>query len=313
MSSIHTFILAGGKGERLLPLTKYRAKPLLPFGSSNRLIGFTLQNCIRSGIEEVSILTCDECLHFRLDGPAWKTIEGELLKKMDGDNWVQSLKAPGYLGNADAVRQNLAKIKPQTSEVLILASDHVYDMDYRMLVDFHREMGALVTVGATEVDWSECHRFGVVNVNAEDRVFNFVEKPQELDSLVFRSANPLISMGIYVFDAGFLGFALGEGSGNDFGHDVLPECLRTGRTFAFNASRHTLGKFFWRDVGTVDAYWQTQMELRESLKRKLVNPGNREEVAPQWTPGGVVVPESSKLGSGDEDAGEMHTILTGGF
>lgn len=268
MSSLLTFILAGGKGERLYPLTNSRAKPLLPFLGGRRLIDFTLFNCVQSGIFQAWALTCNDAVDLDLSTPpSWDESQRRLLDRMDGKRWVESLQKPGYAGTADAVRQNLSKITREVREVLVLASDHVYAMDYRALLDFHRRKGALVTVGASEVHWREADRLGVLVTDPEDRVNHFLEKPRDTADLSARFPKALASMGIYVFDADFLSAALPMMAGNDFGRDILPALLRSIKVFAFNATAHNDESWFWRDVGTIDTYWETQIEILQNRGR----------------------------------------------
>ncbi|MBI2880219.1 MAG: NTP transferase domain-containing protein [Candidatus Tectomicrobia bacterium] len=262
MKSAFTFILAGGEGKRLSPLTNSRAKPLLPFLGSRRLIDFTLLNCVRSGIFRIWVLACNDAVALNLHtSRSCRESQEKLLDRMDGKRWVDSLKKPGYAGTADAVRQNLSRIPPKVREVLVLAADHVYTMDYGSLLDFHRRKGALVTVGAAEVGWSEAGRFGILEADAEDRAFTFQEKPRDTAPLNARSPKALASMGIYIFDADFLSAALRTVGGDDFGRDILPVILDSHKVFAFNTTARGNGHRPWQDVGTIDSYWEAQVEI----------------------------------------------------
>lgn len=298
MSSVLTFILAGGRGERLRPLTNSRAKPLLPFLGRHRLIDFTLFNCIRSGIFHVLALTCDDAISLDLSTPcSWRESQAKLLDHMDGKNWLESLKKPGYAGTADAVRQNLGEIFREVREVLILASDHVYEMDYREPLHFHRRKGALVTVAASEADWSEAGCLGILETDADDCVIQFQEKPLDTGDLR-GSPKALASMGIYVFDADFLCAALRATDGSDFGKDLLPAVLDCRRVFAFLSQSRAP----WKDVGTIDSYWETQIKTlkRGQQTRVPAGPGDEwfsgdwEEIVGQETQSGLAGMEDAE-------------------
>jgi glucose-1-phosphate adenylyltransferase len=268
MHSPVTFILAGGRGERLSPLTDSRAKPILPFLGSRKLIDFTLLNCIRSGIFHISVLTSDGVVTLDMESPRARSEgQAQLRDRLDGARWMESLQNPGYAGTADAVRCNLPLVSKGAYEVLILASDHVYSMDYRALLEFHRRKGARVTVGASEVEWDEADRFGILVTDAEERAQLFLEKPKDTTGLRQRSLRALASMGIYVFDADFLLTTLRTMDGSDFGHDLLPGLLDSNAVFVFNAgARHGEG-WFWRDVGTVDSFQRTRIEILRNPER----------------------------------------------
>ncbi|MFQ5692454.1 MAG: glucose-1-phosphate adenylyltransferase family protein [Nitrospinota bacterium] len=275
MRNSTTFVLAGGKGQRLSPLTDSRAKPLLPFLGTRRLIDFTLFNCVRSGILRPWALTSDDCIAVDLSVPAaWSASNKKLLARMDGHRWVEGLKRPGYRGTADAVRQNLFRISPRARQVLVLSSDHVYTLDYRELLEHHRRKGALATVGTCQVDWSEASRFGILEVDDRGRVRDFHEKPRGAADLRVRAPKASASMGIYVFDSDFLALTLKAVPGDDFGHDILPALVESGGVYAFSAAAPNGGEAYWRDVGTIDAYWETQMELLGRRAETCPPPGS---------------------------------------
>jgi glucose-1-phosphate adenylyltransferase len=284
MKALLTFILAGGKGERLQPLTLSRSKLILPFLGSRRLIDFTLFNCSRSGIFHLWTLTCNAAFQMDLTTQqSRKEGHSHLISRMDGKAWTQALNEPGYDGTADAVRQNLSKISKDVDEVLILAGDHIYSMDYRKILAFHRQKGAMATVGTTDVDWEEAKHFGLVALDGEDRVIGFCEKPKSTKALEAHSPKAHASMGIYVFNADFLSSVLQTSSGNDFGHDLLPELLNSGNVFAFNTSVLKGGHVQWRDVGTIDAYWQSQIEiLKERPELSLSKPATEDDETRFW-------------------------------
>ena len=249
-------VLAGGQGKRLSVLTKNTAKPAVPFGARYRIIDFTLSNCHNSRINIVGILTQYQplALHSHIDaikaaGPARN---GGLFLlppflRRDGGDW--------YKGTANAVFQNMGFIDQyQPEDVLILSGDHVYKMDYRPLLEYHKAQQALVTIAALEVPWSEAGRFGVMDIDDNGRIHEFEEKPS-------LPRSNLASMGIYVFNWQTLKCFLqadeeNQLSSHDFGKDLLPRMLRAGLPmFAYRFAG------YWKDVGTVESLWQAHMDL----------------------------------------------------
>ncbi len=262
-------IMAGGRGQRLMHMTDNRAKPATPFGGKYRIIDFTLSNCVNSGIRQILILTQYKAQsliqHVRR---GWGYLHGELGEFIDivpaqqqhGEHW--------YRGTADAVYQNLDFIEQHRPEtVLVLAGDHVYKMDYGPMIAFHKESRADVTIGGVQVPVSEAHEFGVMSVDASHRVIGFDEKPAHPRSMPGREGIALVSMGIYVFEPSFLRERLErnakrEGTRHDFGRDVIPDALQDARVFAYPFQDiETKAQAYWRDVGTVDAYYHANMEL----------------------------------------------------
>ncbi|HEX5038998.1 MAG TPA: sugar phosphate nucleotidyltransferase [Candidatus Limnocylindria bacterium] len=251
-SSVVTLILAGGEGERLSILSQVRAKPGVPFGGKYRIIDFALSNVVNSGLTDVGILTqyAPRSLidHIGVGRP-W-----DLDRSRGGVALLQPFIGRGrardwYRGTADAVLQNLDFLADREPElVLVLAGDHVYKMDYRPFIDFHRESGAEVTCAVRTVPLEEAHRFGILAVDSEGRVTAFVEKPDEPPS-------NLVSMGVYVFSWPALRDVLTV-ERVDFGRDVLPGMVSEGRrVFAYEFGG------YWRDVGTVESYWRTSLDL----------------------------------------------------
>ena len=269
MRRILTFILAGGKGERLLPLTKDRAKPAVPFGGIYRIIDFTLSNCINSGIRKVHVLTQYKSIslhrHLRM---GWSIFNGDLGEYIDiipaqqrtGDYW--------YRGTADAIYQNIYSIEQEQPDlVLILAGDHVYKMDYADMVAFHQAQRAAVTVGVIEMEKERARGFGIVEVDAEGRIVGFEEKPANPKTIPGDPTRCYVSMGIYLFDRMLLEHALvGDAerseSSHDFGRDVIPAAAKNVRVMAhiFKDENKTDAKY-WRDIGTLDAYYEANMGL----------------------------------------------------
>lgn len=250
-------ILAGGEGRRLSILSQKRAKPAVPFAGKYRIIDFTLSNCVNSGIHYIGIATQyrPRSLHDHIRaGRPW-----DLERVMGGVTLLQPYlgrsDSDWYQGTADAIHQNYDFIRrPGPEHVLILAGDHIYKMDYGILINFHREHEADCTVAVRRIPLEEASRFGVMSVDEDYRVIEFEEKPPVPKST-------LVSMGIYVFQLGELGQALqadleDPSSKRDFGHDIIPRMLAQGkRVYAFPYDG------YWVDVGTVHAYWEAHMEL----------------------------------------------------
>jgi glucose-1-phosphate adenylyltransferase len=262
-------IMAGGRGKRLKQLTDHRAKPATPFGGKYRIIDFSLSNCVNSGIRQILILTqykAQSLIHHVQRG--WGYLHGELGEFIDIVPAQQKLGELWYRGTADAVFQNLDIIDQHRPEmVLVLAGDHVYKMDYGPLIATHRETGADITIGGVQVPVEQAHEFGVMNVDADNRIVSFDEKPADPKPMPGREGVALASMGIYVFGATFLRELLHADSADaesahDFGRNVVPDAIRGGNVFAYPFEHfETKAQSYWRDVGTVDAYYQANMEL----------------------------------------------------
>lgn len=262
-------IMAGGRGQRLMQMTDSRAKPATPFGGKYRIIDFTLSNCVNSGIRQILILTQYKAQsliqHVRR---GWGYLHGELGEFVDIVPAQQQHGEWWYRGTADAVYQNLEFIdqhRPET--VLVLAGDHVYKMDYGPLIAFHKESGADLTVGGVQVPIEQAHEFGVMSVDDDNRVVGFDEKPATPRPMPGREGVALASMGIYVVEPAFLHARLERSasrpdSRHDFGRDVIPEAIADARVFAYPFEEiETKAQAYWRDVGTVDAYYRANMEL----------------------------------------------------
>ena len=270
MRKVLTFIMAGGKGERLLPLTKDRTKPAVPFGGIYRIIDFTLSNCINSGLRRIYILTQYKSSslqrHIRL---GWNFLPSELAQFIEllpaqqrvGDSW--------YLGTADAIYQNLYTLEmDKPDEVLILAGDHVYKMNYYNMIDFHRDNDADLTVGVVEVEKEKSVHFGVVEVDSSNRVVGFQEKPKSPKIIPGKPDKIYASMGIYVFKHPIIEEELHDdakriGSSHDFGKDIIPQMLKKGlKVVAYNFTSENKNEgHYWRDIGTIDAYYEANMDL----------------------------------------------------
>jgi glucose-1-phosphate adenylyltransferase len=255
--NVVAMIMAGGAGTRLTVLSEKRAKPSVPFAGKYRIIDFTLSNCVNSNIFDVAILTQyrPHSLNEHIGiGRPW-----DMDRATGGVRLLQPYQSGGgvqvwYRGTADAVLQNLDYLEDMRADrVLVLSGDHIYKMDYTKMLRFHEEKGADLTVAVMEVPLEETDRFGIMAVDEEDRVTAFYEKPKDRDK------GPLASMGIYVFSASVLQQRLLAGAEQhpdlDFGKHVIPEMIQQARVFAYRFDG------YWVDVGTVESYWQTSMEL----------------------------------------------------
>jgi glucose-1-phosphate adenylyltransferase len=264
LDDVLVMVLAGGVGERLYPLTKERAKPAVYFGGPYRIIDFTLSNCLNSGLRKIFIALQYKSLtlsrHLRM---GWSVVADELgefieilsPQKRVGEHW--------YLGTADAVYQNLYSIlRENPRQLIVLSGDHVYKMDYAKMLRFHREHGSGATLAAIEVASEEAERFGVLQVDGAGRLTGFLEKPKGLPP----GEQVLASLGIYIFDVDVLVPALEEdarrASTHDFGKDIIPALISKVPVYAYRFyDENKKGAKYWRDIGTIDAYYDANMDL----------------------------------------------------
>lgn len=262
-------ILAGGRGSRLANLTEWRAKPAVPFGGKFRIIDFPLSNCINSGIRRIGVITQYKAHSLiRHIQQGWGFLRGEFGEYVELLPAQQRVDANWYAGTADAVYQNLDIIRLHDPEyVLILAGDHIYKMDYGTMIAYHVEHGADMTVGCMEVSLDDARAFGVMSVDAGGRIVKFTEKPQHPEPIPGRTGVALGSMGIYIFNTKFLYERLIKDadikdSSHDFAKDIIPAIIDKYRVLAypFRDVQNNV-QAYWRDVGTVDAFWQANMEL----------------------------------------------------
>ena len=262
-------VLAGGRGSRLMQLTQWRAKPAVPFGGKFRIIDFPLSNCVNSGIRKVGILTQYKA-HSLIQHiqRGWGFMRGELGEFVELLPAQQRLETSWYEGTADAVYQNIDIIRTHKPEfVLILAGDHIYKMDYGTMLAAHVEAEADITVGCIAVPLAEASAFGVMAVDDDNRILEFAEKPAHPTPMPGRDDMALASMGIYVFRTDILIEELlrdadDETSKHDFGGNIIPDLINRLRVTAFPFRKTgTEDQAYWRDVGTIDAYWQANMEL----------------------------------------------------
>lgn len=266
-------ILAGGKGTRLGALTRHECKPALPFGGVYRNIDFSLSNCVNSGIHRIGVATQykDDSL-IRHIARVWQVPGDGTGRFVESWRADRCARGTSYRGTADAVFRNWAKINSfDPGLVLVLAGDHVYKMDYRHMLLSHMAQDAEVTVGCVEIPIAGASQFGVMSVDSANRIVRFSEKPSDPECLPGRPDRALGSMGIYVFNKILLGRLLREDaslstSSHDFGRDLIPRLIKTARVFAFPfASDAPVGRGYWRDVGTVPAYWHAHMEFVDGV------------------------------------------------
>lgn len=268
------FVLAGGRGSRLVELTDNRAKPAMYFGGKSRIIDFALSNAVNSGMRRIGVATQYKAhsliRHLQRGWSFFRAERNESLdilpasQRMNDETW--------YKGTADAVTQNIDIIEGYDPKyIIILAGDHIYKQDYSIMVEQHVATGAEVTVGCIEVPRDEAKAFGVMHVDEKDKILEFVEKPANPPAMPGRPDMALASMGIYVFDTKFLldllkKDALNPKSTNDFGHDLIPALVKSGKAYSHPFSRSCVmseneDEPYWRDVGTVDAFWQANIDL----------------------------------------------------
>ena len=270
MNDVLAVILAGGKGSRLEPLTRDRAKPAVPFGGAYRIIDFTLSNCINSGLRKILVLTQYKAMSLdRHVNLGWRGfLCRELGEFVDIVPPQQRIDEHWYQGTADAVYQNIYTIeKEQPQYLIILSGDHIYKMDYSKLLEAHIQSQADATVGALREKRENCTAFGVMQVDDDYRIIGFQEKPADPKPIPGDPDHALASMGVYIFTARFLFERLcldatQRASTHDFGHDMIPSIINTARVFAYPfMDENRKREAYWRDVGTVDAYYEANMDL----------------------------------------------------
>ncbi|MFB3777490.1 MAG: glucose-1-phosphate adenylyltransferase [Bryobacteraceae bacterium] len=271
MERVLAILLAGGAGERLFPLTQNTAKPAVPFGGAYRIIDVTLSNCINSNVRRIFILTQYKALELnRHIREGWRILSPELGEFIELVPPMKRMRDDWYLGTADAVYQNIPSIVSEGREyTLILSGDHIYKMDYADMLDWHLSRRADVTIATIQVPREQSDRFGVATINKDCQVVGFQEKPRP-EAAAPSTFNPAMisaSMGVYLFSTPLLVRALLEdaedpASSHDFGHDILPKWLSKARIIAYDFRDLNDKKVsYWRDVGTLDAYYEANMDL----------------------------------------------------
>ncbi|HEC86000.1 MAG: glucose-1-phosphate adenylyltransferase [Candidatus Parabeggiatoa sp. nov. 2] len=263
-------VLAGGRGTRLKNLTDWRTKPAVPFGGKFRIIDFPLSNCINSSIRQISVVTQYKSHSLiRHIQKGWSFLRGEFGEFVELMPAAQQrVDESWYTGTADAVYQNLNIIRSHDPKfILVLAGDHIYKMDYGPMIAYHVENKADMTVGCLEVPLEMAKGFGVMSIDDNGQIVRFTEKPAQPEPTPNEPEKALASMGIYVFNAEFLYDQLQldsskPDSSHDFGKDIIPSLIKTHRVFAYRFRDVQKGEQpYWRDVGTVDAFWEANMEL----------------------------------------------------
>lgn len=262
-------IMAGGRGERLKNLTQWRAKPAVPFGGKFRIIDFPLSNCINSGIRRIGVLTQYKSHSLNLHiQRGWGHLRGEFGEFVELLPAQQRIDATWYSGTADSIYQNLDIIRSHSPKyVLILAGDHIYKMDYGAMLAKHVKSEADITVGCIEVPLEQASAFGVMGVELDLRIHSFVEKPENPEFIPGKKDQALCSMGIYIFNTDLLFELLirdadTPSSSHDFGKDIIPHAIQKYHVNAYPfISAKSEIQAYWRDVGTVDAFWEANLEL----------------------------------------------------
>jgi glucose-1-phosphate adenylyltransferase len=263
LDDVVVMVLAGGAGERLSPLTKERAKPAVYFGGPYRIIDFTLSNCLNSGLRRIFIALQYKSLsltrHLRF---GWSVVADELGEFIEVLNPQKRVGEHWYQGTADAVYQNLYSIQREGARhLIVLSGDHVYKMDYARMLRFHQERGAAATLAVIDVDAEDASRFGIMQVDDNDRLTGFLEKPRDLPQ-----GQHLASMGIYIFDMNVLVPVLEEdarqATSHDFGKDIIPSLIAQVPVYAYRfTDENKKAAKYWRDIGTLDAYYEANMDL----------------------------------------------------
>ncbi len=263
--------MAGGKGERLSPLTMDRAKPAVPFGGIYRIIDFTLSNCVNSGIRRINVLVQYKSMslarHIRM---GWNVLNAEVGEYIDVVPAQMRIDAHWYQGTADSIYQNLYSIKIENpDQILILAGDHIYKMNYTAMLEAHRKAGADLTIGVVPCPKAEADQLGIMEVDEENMVIGFQEKPTKDPKTIPSSPDEVYgSMGIYIFERKILEEELGEDARkdteHDFGKNIIPQMILRGnrKILAYNfVDMNKKAALYWRDVGTLDAYYDANMDL----------------------------------------------------
>ncbi len=321
MKKVVTMLLAGGRGERLYPLTRDRAKPAVPFGGIYRIIDFTLSNCLNSEIRHIYILTQYKSTslhrHIQLGWNILSTALGEFIEVIPAQ---QRIDEHWYQGTADAIFQNIYTLQHEKPDlVLILSGDHIYKMDYRKMIAFHLEKGADLTVASIRMDRNLSKEFGVMEVDREGRIMGFQEKPEEPRTIPGDPEGILASMGIYIFNTEILVRRLIEDarsdSGHDFGKDIIPAMIKKDRVFHFDFRQGDCGGAgYWKDVGTIDAYYEANMDLISVTPQLNLYDSEWPILAHQqpYPPAKTVLIEEGRIGTALNSILSHGSIISGG-
>ncbi len=314
-------LMAGGKGERLYPLTKARAKPSVRFGGIYKIIDFTLSNCLNSGVRNIYILTQYRSLsldrHVRLGWSIFSHELGDFIEcvppqQRNVDRW--------YRGTSDSIFQNIYLLqRDRPARVLILSGDHVYKMNYNEMLAFHMEKEAELTVAGVEVDRSQASAFGIIGRDKNSRIIDWVEKPSVPPTVPGKPDKSLVSMGVYIFNTetlvkNVIADAKASSSSHDFGKDVVPRMIRSHRVFVhtFTEANNPESRY-WRDIGTLDAYWEANMDFcSESPQCNLYDAKWPIRTYQQQVPPARIVAQAGKDNGGHGEAAVINSILSGG-
>lgn len=312
-------ILAGGRGTRLKHLTDWRAKPAVPFGGKFRIIDFALSNCVNSGVRRIGVVTQYKAQSLiRHVQRGWSFLDGRFKEFVELLPAQQRTEETWYQGTADAVFQNLDILRTHNPNyVLILGGDHIYKMDYGRLLAEHVEKQADLTVACLSIPVSDASAFGVMSVDDSWRITNFTEKPEHPESIPGQPDQALVSMGIYVFNAKFLYEQLIldhdlDHSSHDFGHDLIPGMVNSAQVYAHrfeNSCIHMAsGIPYWRDVGTVDAYWEANIDLTTIIPSLNLY----DEDWPIWTHQEQLPPAKFVFDDSDRRGQALDSMVSGG-
>jgi glucose-1-phosphate adenylyltransferase len=321
VKKVLAMVLAGGRGERLYPLTRDRAKPAVPFGGIYRIIDFTLSNCLNSDIRQIYAITQYKSIslhrHIQL---GWNILSAPLREFIGVIPAQQRIDEHWYQGTADAIFQNIYTLQEERPDlVLILSGDHIYKMDYRKMIAFHIKKEADLTVAAIRMDRKLSREFGVMEVDKDWRIIGFQEKPEVPKTIPGDSEGILASMGIYIFNMELLVRRLIEDarsdSTHDFGKDIIPMMIGKDRVFAFDFRHGDMGGTeYWRDVGTIDAYFEANMDLVSVIPQLNL-------YDPQWPiltyqlsypPAKTVLVEEGRVGTALNSIVSNGCIISGG-
>jgi len=315
------YVLAGGRGSRLLELTDRRAKPAVYFGGKSRIIDFALSNALNSGIRRMAVATQYKAHSLiRHLQRGWNFLRPERNESFDILPASQRVsETMWYLGTADAVYQNIDIIESYGPQfMVVLAGDHVYKMDYEKMLQQHVDSDADVTVGCLEASLEEAKAFGVMHVDAENRIINFLEKPKNPPPMPGKQDVALCSMGIYVFETKFLidllkDDAADQSSSHDFGKDIVPHIVKNGKAVAHHFSQSCVRStgeagHYWRDVGTVDAYWAANIDLTDVVPDLDLY----DRAWPIWTYGEITPPAKFVHDVDGRRGVAVQSLLSGG-
>ena len=315
------YVLAGGRGSRLMELTDKRAKPAVYFGGKSRIIDFALSNALNSGIRRISVATQYQAHSLiRHLGRGWNVLRQERNESFDVLPASQRVsEEKWYLGTADAVYQNIDIIESYDPKyIVLLAGDHIYKMDFEQMLQQHVEQNADVTVGCLEVPRAEASGFGVMHIDETDRIISFLEKPKDPPPMPGKPEMALASMGIYVFETKFLFEQLNRdaedpNSSRDFGKDLIPYIVKHGKAVAHHFSKSCVRSSsealaYWRDVGTVDAYWEANIDLTDVVPDLDLYDSNW----PIWTFGEITPPAKFVHDEDGRRGSAVTSLISGG-